>query len=104
MAIRRHWKQSFFASLREKQNFAAKDIAKILTMCLNIQLKTDVEIRFSFDGADHYLHVSYVCLPKKGDPYFSRAEEQVIIVNDVTYNTDEIITQLQYLLDNRERK
>lgn len=103
MALRRHWRQSVFDSLKEKQNIAAADIAKILTLCLNIQLKTDVEIRFAFDGADHHLHISFICLPKRGDPHIKRDGEEVVIVDDIKFDTKDVIRQLQYILENRTR-
>jgi hypothetical protein len=106
--IRRHWQQSHFTSLQQKQTFAIKEVSKLLTLCLHVEAKTDVEIRFSFDGADHHFHISYIILPKRRDPFFSRVGEEVTVIDcfgeeEIKKSFQSAIDSLQYLLDNRVR-
>lgn len=105
MGIKRCWRQTIFKSLAEKQTINADLIAKVLTLCIKIQVSTDVEIRFAFDGADHNLHISYICLPKKGDPFKSRDGEEIIVIDGVVdaNNFDEINSSLLYILTTRKR-
>lgn len=106
----KYWDISF-KTLQQKQDFAASQVAKILTLCLNAQLKTDAEIVFSFDGTSNFLHASYVCKAKKGDQMFSRRGERVILFDDIAdtsqdaiINYESAISCLEYLLINRIRK